>query len=240
MMKSNCFINNNKAIYWCLLEHGNKHVNATQVLMCAIYTLICNFISTCLLECRFDKVCVRLDRIENQLNLFFSSGVASVLLSPTVQHFSNLAQQYQFSVQAPQNQPVMNWPGVNQPVVNQPVENQPAVNQPVMNRPGVNQPVVNQPAVNQPAVNQPVVSQPVMNRSGFNQPVESEVNQSFNLLVTSNHTLGDASQLDTSATFDELDTSAGTYLYLWPYILALFVTLLSAYLHTIISYLSKS
>ena len=238
--------------------------------MCAIYTLICNFISTCLQESQFDKVCVRLDRIENQLNLFFSSGVASALLSPTVQHFSNLAQQYQFPVQAPQNQPVMNRPGVNQsvvnqpavnqpvmnrpgvnqpvvnqpavnqPAVNQPVVNQPAVNQPVMNRPGVNQPVVNQPAVNQPVVNQPVVNQPVMNWSGFNQPVESEVNQSFNLLVSSNHTLGDASRLDTSATFDELDTSAGTYLYLWPYILALFVTLLSAYLHTIISYLSKS
>ena len=228
--------------------------------MRAIYTVICNFISTCLQECQFDKVCVRLDRIENQLNLFFSSGVASALLSPTVQHLNNLAQQYQFPVQAPQNQPVvnqplmnqpvMNWPGVNQPVVNQPAvnqlaANQPAVNQPVVNQPAVNQPVVNQPAVNQPVmnrpgVNQPVVNQPAVNQLGFNQPVESEVNQSFNLLVSSNHTLWDASQLDTSATFDELDTSAGTYLYLWPYILALFVTLLSAYLHTIISYLSKS
>ena len=112
-------------------------------------------------------MCARPDRIENQMKLFFSSGVASALLSPTVQHFSNLAQQYQFAVQAPQNQPVVNQPVANQPVVNQPVE-----------------------------------------------PV---VNQSSNQLVSSNCTLGDASRLDTSVTSVELDTSAGTHLYLWPY-----------------------
>ena len=103
--------------------------------MCAIHSVICNFILTCYVqECRFDKVCARLDRIENQMKLFFSSDVASALFSPTVQHFSNLAQQYQFAVQAPQNQPVMNQSGVNQPVVNQPVMNQPVVNQPMMNQ----------------------------------------------------------------------------------------------------------
>ena len=142
-------------------------------------------------------MCARLDGIEKQMKLFFSSGVASALLSPTVQHFSNLAQQYQFAMQAPQNQPV-----VNQPVVNQPVVNQPGVNQPVVNQPGVNQPVVDQPVVNQPVVN---------------QPVEPVVNQSANQLVSSNRTLGDANRLDTSVTSVELDTSAGTYLYLWPY-----------------------
>ena len=40
------------------------------------------------------------------------------------------------------------------------------------------------------------------------------VNQSVNLLVSSNRTLGDASRLDTNAISDELDTSAGTYLHL--------------------------
>ena len=98
-------------------------------------------------ECRFDKLCARLDRIENQMKLFFSSGVASALLCPQ------------------------------------------------------NQPFVNQSVANQPMGNQPVV----------NQPVESVANQSANQLVSS-ITLGDASRLDV-----ELDTSAGTHLYLWPY-----------------------
>ena len=110
-------------------------------------------------EYRFDKVFARLDGIEKQIKVLFTSGVASALASsPTVQCSSNLAQQHQFAVQAPLNQPV------------------------------VNQPVVNQPVVNQPVVNQPVVNQP-----------------------------WDASQLDTSVTSVELDTSAGTYVYLWPY-----------------------
>ena len=130
------------------------------------------------------------------------------------------------------NQPVVNQSGVNQPMIHQPM-----INQPMMNQLGVNQPVMNQPGTNQLSVNQPV-NQPGMNHLGVNQLIEPVLNQSANLPVSSYHTVEDASQLDISATSVELDTSAGKYLY--HIILALFVILLSAYLHTITSYLSKS
>ena len=163
------------------------------------------------------------------MKLFFSSGVANALLSPTVQHFSNFAQQYQFPLQGLQNEPVVNQPvmnqtmmnqsGVNQPVVNQPVVNQSGVNQPMIHQPMIYQPMINQPMMNQLGVNQPVmnqpgtnqlsVNQPGMNHLGVNQLIEPVLNQSANLPVSSYHTVEDASQLDTSATSVELDTSAG-------------------------------